>query len=173
VRHAGVVIALLLVLAAVPVGILGSDVASRRYGSGGIATAGGPGDPNSVGARIFRAGVRGDLTEIPRSVQRVPASALRMVGCARCHGTFGRGGPVPGNSWSAFAPPITYDDLVTAGYTDAGIGVAVRRGVDAHGRMLSVMMPRWDLTDRELSELIAHLKALSMAQGRGFFSRPR
>jgi len=27
--------------------------------------------------------------------------------------------------------------------------------------MLSVLMPRWDLSDQDLIELIAHLKALS------------
>jgi len=27
--------------------------------------------------------------------------------------------------------------------------------------MLSVLMPRWDLSDQKLTELIAHLKALS------------
>jgi cytochrome c553 len=162
VRHAGAVIALLLVLTGVPVGVLSADVASRiAYGSGSIAHAGGPGDPDSVGARIFRAGVRGEKTEIPRAVQRVPAGALTMAGCARCHGTFGLGGPVPVEWGSAFAPPITYDDLMQAGYTDAGIGAAVRTGIDAHGRMLSVLMPRWDLSDQEITELIAHLKALS------------
>jgi len=169
VKHAGVVVALLLVLVEVPVSILGADVWSHAYGIRGVATAGGPGKPDSVGARIFRAGVRGDLTEIPRSVQRVPAGALTMVGCARCHGTFGRGGPVPVDSSSAYAPPITYADLVTAGYTDADIGAAVRSGVDARGRMLSVMMPRWDLSEQELTELIAHLKALSVEQGHGRF----
>jgi len=162
VRHAGAVIALLLMLAGVPVGVLSADVVSRiAYGPGGVAHAGGPGDPDSVGARIYRAGVRGEKTQIPRAVQRVPASALAMAGCARCHGTFGDGGPVPVVSGSAFAPPITYDDLQAAGYTDAGIGVAARAGVDAHGRMLSVLMPRWDLSDQELTELIAHLKTLS------------
>ena len=154
--------ALLLVLTGVPVGVLSADVVSRiAYGSGSIAHAGGPGDPDSAGARIFRAGVRGEKTEIPRAVQRVPDDALAMAGCARCHGTFGLGGPVPVERGSAFAPPITYDDLMQAGHTDAGIGVAVRIGVDARGRMLSVLMPRWDLTDQELAELIAHLKALS------------
>ena len=169
-KHVGVIVALLLVLAEVPAGVLSADAWSRVYGTRGIAVAGGPGDPDSAGARIFRAGVRGDLAEIPRTVQRVPASALVMVGCARCHGTLGLGGPVPVVSGSAFAPPITYCDLVTAGYTDAGIGAAVRTGVDARGRMLSVMMPRWDMGDEELADLMAHLKALSAEQGQGRFA---
>ena len=163
-RHIGVVIALLLVLAGVPVGVLSADVVSRiAYGSTGTAHAGGPGDPESAGARIFRAGVRGQKTEIPRAVQGVPASVLTMAGCAHCHGTFGRGGPVPVESGSAFAPPITYDDLAAAGYTDAGIGAAVRTGVDVHGRTLSALMPRWDLSEQELAELIAYLKVLSQS----------
>jgi cytochrome c1 len=167
-RHVGVVIALLLVLAEVPVAIVGADIWNRvHYHTGGIAEAGGPGDPESVGARIFRAGVRDGESEIPRSVQRVPPNALSMVGCARCHGAFGGGGSVPVESGSAYAPPITYDDLMAAGYTDAGIGVAVRTGVDARGRTLSEVMPRWDLSDQEVAELIAHLKALSVPLRRG------
>ena len=169
-KHAGVAIALLLVLAEIPLGVLSADVRSRVYGIRDVATAGGPGNPDSAGARIFRAGVRGDLAEIPRSVQRVPVSALAMVGCARCHGTFGLGGPVPVASSSAFAPPITYYDLVKAGYTDAGIGAAIRTGVDARGRMLSVMMPRWDMSDQELADLTTYLKVLSAEQGHGRFT---
>jgi mono/diheme cytochrome c family protein len=173
VKHVGVIVALLLVLAEIPAGVLSADVWSRVYGTRGVATAGGPGDPDSAGALIFRAGVRGDLAEIPRTVQRVRASALAMMGCARCHGTLGLGGPVPVASGSAFAPPITYYDLVAAGYTDAGIGAAIRTGVDSRGRMLSVMMPRWDMDDEELAALLEHLKALSAEQGQGRFAPPR
>ncbi len=161
-RHTGVVLAVLVVLAGVPVGIVSADVVSRiAYGSPRVAVAGGPSDPDSPGARIFRSGARSDLTEIPRTVQGVPTESLTMYGCARCHGTWGRGGPVPVDFGNAYAPPITYDDLVAAGYTEAGIGAAVRTGVDSRGRMLSVLMPRWALSDRELTDLIAHLKALS------------
>lgn len=165
VKHAGAIAAVVLVLAGAPVGIGLADYASRiAYSSGyGISpTNAGPLGVDTAGARIFRAGVRGDLSEIPRSVRRVSAEKLTMAGCSRCHGTWGRGGPVPVPWGSAYAPPITYADLVLSGYTEETIGVAIRSGVDAHGRQLSELMPRWDLDDEELVELIPHLKAIGL-----------
>lgn len=164
--HRGIALALLLVLAGIPIGVLGAHVASRTvdtFGTYGIAASrAGPGAAATPGERIYRAGVRAGLQEVPRRVERLREGALTMVGCARCHGTEGTGGPIPVAVASAFAPPITYADCVEAGYTDSSLRIAIRDGVGSRARPLSALMPRWQLTDTELDALVAHLKALGL-----------
>jgi len=164
--HRGIALALLLVLAGIPLGVLGAHVASTAvdtFGTYGIAASrAGPGAAATQGERIYRAGVRAGLEEIPRSVERLPEGALAMVGCARCHGTYGKGGPVPVTTGSAFAPPITFADCIEAGYAEGTLRAAIRDGIGPRTRRLSALMPRWQLTEAELDALVSHLKALSM-----------
>jgi hypothetical protein len=68
------------------------------------------------------------------------------------------------------APPITYDALTGAHeehgeetaepWTDDDIARAIREGIEPDGEPLDPVMPRWDMTDREMSELIDYLKTL-------------
>lgn len=163
--HRGIALALLVVLAGIPVGVLGAGVASRTFypfGYGISPSNAGPGAALTEGERIYRAGVRGGLNEIPRRVGGITADALAMVGCARCHGTYGTGGPVPVIVGSAFAPPVTFAGCIAAGYTESTLRSAIRDGVGSHGRPLSAIMPRWHMTDAELDALVAHLKVLSL-----------
>ena len=59
------------------------------------------------------------------------------------------------------APDITYDALVKEGFTDATIGRAVRDGLDESGKPLEDAMPRWQMSDADVGEVIAYLKQLS------------
>lgn len=45
-------------------------------------------------------------------------------------------------------------------FDDAKFKKAVTEGLDEKGKRLSVWMPRWDTTDKDLDELIAYLKTL-------------
>ncbi len=98
---------------------------------------------------------------------------LRMHGgsCASCHGTDGKGGP-PIMMSDVEAPDITYDALTEREheeegeeeehppFTDRTIKRAITEGVDPAGRPLDLVMPRWEMTDEDLDELIDFLKTL-------------
>lgn len=45
-------------------------------------------------------------------------------------------------------------------YTDATLARAIREGLDSSGKPLGYLMPRFDLDDREMAELVAYLKTL-------------
>ena len=59
------------------------------------------------------------------------------------------------------APDITYDALVKEGFTDATIGRAIRDGLDESGQPLEDAMPRWQVSDVDVGEVIAYLRQLS------------
>lgn len=88
-------------------------------------------------------------------------------GCATCHGPDGKGGTVI--MMGRFtAPNITYKVLTGQAsgeedhkpYTDALIKRAITRGIDSNGDRLSQNMPRWQMSDRDLNNLIDYLKTL-------------
>jgi hypothetical protein len=46
-------------------------------------------------------------------------------------------------------------------YTDKPIERVITQGLDAEGKRLSWVMPRWHMTDRERDDLLADLKTLT------------
>jgi cytochrome c len=88
--------------------------------------------------------------------------------CANCHGDDGKGGR-EGNIVMA---DITYGTLTRslaaappwnrarAPYTDALLARAITRGVDSSGQQLDASMPRWELSELELQDLLKYLKRL-------------
>lgn len=120
--------------------------------------------PVARGEWIFRAARHPDDG---RPIRYTGGMMMRMS-CASCHGADGRGRSTP----MSLTPDITYANLTApAGmlepsgarghsYTDASIKRAITQGLDAEGATLAWPMPRWDLTDQELDDLIAYLKTL-------------
>ncbi len=97
---------------------------------------------------------------------------LRMRGgsCASCHGTDGRGG-LPIMMSDEEAPDITYDALVEEEHGDHEeeehppfnerlIKRAITEGLEPDGKPLDLVMPRWDMIDEDLDDLIDFLKTL-------------
>ncbi|MCQ1534755.1 cytochrome c [Methanosarcina sp. KYL-1] len=90
--------------------------------------------------------------------------------CVNCHGTDGKGGfPV----MMGFAVPsdIRYETLTSEEheeegeeehppYTDETIKRAIREGIDPAGEPLDLTMPRWDMSDSDLNDLLEYLKTL-------------
>lgn len=88
-------------------------------------------------------------------------------GCATCHGPDGRGGRVV-MMGSFEAPNIAYDVLTGRApgeeehrpYTDTLIKRAITRGLESDGERLNQNMPRWQMSERDLNDLIDYLRTL-------------
>lgn len=59
------------------------------------------------------------------------------------------------------------DKSLRPAYDDATLARAIRQGIDAGGRRLDPLMPRYDLSDAQVAQLIAYLKTLSDAPSPG------
>ena len=131
----------------------------------------GPGTPvpsgrfTSNGEQIFFTGTssRGTITTTggPFRFQ------MHGGGCAACHGPDGRGGTIV--MMGRFtAPNITYkvltsgmhDEETHTPYTDELIKRAITRGIESDGERLSENMPRWQMSDRDVNDVIDYLKTL-------------
>lgn len=86
--------------------------------------------------------------------------------CVSCHGVDGKGG-VPIMMSNVIPPDITYEALTSEDeyeehppYTDETIKIAIREGKDPAGEELDYAMPRWDMPDEDIDDLIEYLKTL-------------
>jgi cytochrome c oxidase subunit 2 len=107
--------------------------------------------------------------------QRIPITQGPMWlymhggGCVDCHGVNGRGG-VPVMMGLDVPSDITYDALTgeheEAGeeehppYTDETIKISIRDGLNPAGETLDPTMPRWQMSDSDLDDLLEYLKTL-------------
>jgi mono/diheme cytochrome c family protein len=94
-----------------------------------------------------------------------------MMTCANCHGPDGRGGAVQMMMGTFIAPDIRYKTLTSEEehdqgqeehppYTEDTLKRAITQGVDPAGELLAWPMPRWDISERDLNDLIDFLKTL-------------
>lgn len=88
--------------------------------------------------------------------------------CVDCHGINGRGG-LPVMMGTEIPPDITYKALTSETghgeeehppYTDEMIKTAIREGIDPAGEPLDPTMPRWQMSDSDLNDLLEYLKTL-------------
>lgn len=129
----------------------------RARGLGGAGTAA------ANGQRIYQTGRNPNGQMIGRSSIPVSEGALMMGGggCASCHGANGRGSTVTMMMGYLEAPDVTYRSLTNEGYTDARIYRAIRYGIDENGKPLDAAMPRWQMSETEVRDVVAYLKELS------------
>lgn len=135
----------------------------RGRGPGGFSTD--PDDYDSPGERIFVTGIGAE-----GGISRDPTYGPSMMGgCATCHGIDGRGRRFRMMGTTYDAPDIRYRTLTSEhgedgerepGWSDADIAKAVRTGVEPSGETLDTSMPRWDISDEDFADLLAHLKTL-------------
>jgi cytochrome c oxidase subunit 2 len=109
---------------------------------------------------------------IPRTVGGSGMMGLGMMGnatCVDCHGEDGRGGRVgmmfgevtiPDITYSALTSPRSEEGTTIPAWTNRDIGRAIRDGVEPNGQRLKSPMPRWDMTDQQLTDVIGYLKEL-------------
>lgn len=135
----------------------------------------------SNGERIYFTGTSNSGPAITAEMPGMHGMPAGMLACASCHGEDGRGGTVRMMMTTVTAPNIQYNNLTSpehseeeegehddgeaghAGhppYIDETIKRAITRGSDPAGESLHWMMPRWDMTDEQLDDLIAFLKTL-------------
>jgi mono/diheme cytochrome c family protein len=127
----------------------------------------------SNGERIYFTGVNDRGERIPFS-DGPRWLYVHGGGCAACHGPDGRGGTRV-MMGTAIPSDIRYHHLVEEEaheedegeehppYTDALIKRAIREGLDPAGRPLDRTMPRWQLSARDMEDLLGFLKDLDEA----------
>jgi cytochrome c oxidase subunit 2 len=106
--------------------------------------------------------------------QRIPFTGGPMWlsrhggGCASCHGPDGRGG-APVMMGTEIPPDIRYHHLIEEEheeeeahppYTDETIKRAITEGVEPDGETMDLTMPRWQMSERDLNDLLEFLKTL-------------
>ncbi|WP_375765775.1 ABC transporter substrate-binding protein [Archangium gephyra] len=123
------------------------------------------------GKALFLRGVTSSGAPV---VGRLGPEGVELTGsvaaCARCHGPRGKGtgegGVVAPNIQASrlFAPVSTAapgsGQWERPAYDDASLAEALRRGVSSGGRALDPVMPRFELPERELADLLAYLHRL-------------
>ena len=127
----------------------------------------------ALGKRIYHQGILPSGQPLHARVQRdVNVEGAQLV-CENCHGRSGLGQGegtlfMPAITGTALYEPreIRNEDfhvsrMVRPAYTDETLARAIRSGVDANGRVLDEMMPRYALDDDELRALGSYLKTLS------------
>jgi cytochrome c oxidase subunit 2 len=165
-------------LVLVAVGLIGLALAlavgsgATLAGDGRSSAVGGSGGFGSSGQRIYYTGLDASGRSIPRTITGRGMMGLGMMGavtCVDCHSEDGRGGLVGMMYGSIEIPDIRYSALTAArsedgttepGWSDSEIKRAIRDGIEPDGQRLRAPMPRWAMTDGELTDMIAYLKEL-------------
>jgi len=157
-------------IALVTVGLVGLG-AVWLLGLNGTSPIGG-GTFASAGQRIYYTGLDADGRAIPRTIAGGGMMGLGMMGgvaCVDCHGEDGRGGRIGMMFGAVDIPDIRYSTLTTTrsedgttipAWTESDIARAIRDGVEPDGQRLKAPMPRWNMTDTELTDVISYLKEL-------------
>ncbi len=136
------------------------------------------------GERIYRDGVLPDGSPLRGQRKDAPGVSGKDAACVNCHGRSGMGVVEA----RIVIPPITAAALFQPGerpapaadhehalptppkrnaYNDETLARAIRDGVNADGRALDFVMPRFALDDASMRAVVAHLRQLSTARTPG------
>jgi hypothetical protein len=154
---------------------------------GGVALAAPP-PVSGIGERIYREGLIAGGEPL-RGLREGAAPLLgRDAACVQCHRRSGLGtvegriviSPIAGrflfqagkriapespvHSDATHLPPTPTD---RSAYDESTLARAIREGIGANGRPLNYLMPRFELDDASMHELIAYLKSLSSGRAPG------
>jgi hypothetical protein len=132
---------------------------------------------DDLGAKLYLQGLMGDGRPLAGVRQDGPPASGAAAACVNCHQRSGLGGREGRN----YIPPVTgrylfrkpdrsggdpdlpaVEGMRTArsAYTDQTLVRAIRDGIDADGKPLSYLMPRYALDDADAAALIGYLKRL-------------
>jgi len=140
--------------------------ANAQMGQGMMGTGGtawGTGSFQSNGERIYFTATSERGTEITYTGGPGSSGWMMMGGrlaCVSCHGPYGRGGKHNmGMMYVMDAKDIRWSVLQPE-FDDEKFKLAVVKGQDPDGSLLSTDMPRWNISDDDIADLIAFLKTL-------------
>ncbi len=154
-------------------GIMDGGVNGGMMGGGG--TTGAQGYQTAAPEHQFKSnGERIYYTGVNQNGQRIIPTGgpmwLSMHGgsCVSCHGPDGKGSKqIMGCSSDTVAPNIQYSVLTGPEmaeehppYNDTTIKRAITKGIDPGGDKLEPCMPRWQMSQKDLNDVVAYLKVL-------------
>jgi cytochrome c oxidase subunit II len=164
---AGVIALTILVLTAGTMLISSVFFGPNRWMSGWFQITAGF---SSNGEQIYKTGTSRTGPRITSRMEGMHGMANRRLACASCHGEYGEGGTFRMMMGVYEAPNIQYQVLTNEAhadeheehgpYTDETLKRAITEGLDADGQPLEWVMPRWNMTDAQLDDLIAYLKTI-------------
>ncbi|RIK90036.1 MAG: cytochrome C, partial [Proteobacteria bacterium] len=147
------------------------------------ASAADPGAAADAGRRLYREGVLPSGAPLEATAAGDVPLRGGAAACASCHGRSGLGYPEGDRVPLAITAPALYTgrwierrELYAArhtgpgtrpAYDDASLARALRDGVDAAGRPLDALMPRYRVDDDALRGLVAYLRTLGAAPAPG------
>lgn len=101
---------------------------------------------------------------------------MHPIACVNCHGPEGKGGRVSMMMSYFDVPDITWDSLTQEErheekldkeaheehppYTEETLRRAITRGIDPAGEPLDEQMPRWQMSEQDLNDLLDFIKTL-------------
>lgn len=93
---------------------------------------------------------------------------MMAMGCTACHGTNGDGprtrmlvsSNITERSRTDPSGMVEPDGCCGPTDTDDQFAQAITQGIDAEGQLLAWPMPRWQMADQELNDLLTYLKTL-------------
>lgn len=90
---------------------------------------------------------------------------MHRIACASCHRENGKGGRTFLMMWDFDTPNITWEHLTGEHedhppYTEESVKEAITEGIEPNGEEMSELMPRWQMADEDLDDLIEFLKTL-------------
>ncbi len=127
------------------------------------------------GARIYYTGTNsnGDRIRYRGGTTFGGMMMGQQLACASCHGTEGRGGTHFMRMQRMDAPDIRWETLASGehgghegdeqgegAYDEAAFKLALTEGIEPGGGSLSKDMPRWEMSDEDIRDLIEFLKTL-------------
>jgi len=130
-------------------------------GSGG--TAWGTGAFRSNGERIYFTATSDRGTEITYTGGPISSGWMMMGGrlaCVSCHGPDGRGGRHSMGMMQVMDSKDIRWSVLQPEFDAEKFKLAVVKGQDPDGTLLKPDMPRWNISDDDLADLIAFLKTL-------------
>ncbi|MES2295482.1 MAG: c-type cytochrome [Pseudomonadota bacterium] len=151
------------------------------------------------GQQLYLEGrVAGEAPITATTQNDIPFSGAQ-ISCVSCHRSSGYGGSEGGNYVLPITGPTLFHPReldrtkifnklfkenqtskfdarlrspgMRAAYTDSTLAGAIRTGVDPAGRVLNRLMPRYQLSERDMGDLIAYLRTLSAQPDAGVDSK--
>ena len=156
-----IAIALLIIVSALL--LAGCVLSNKLVGSGG--TAWGVGAFGSNGERIYFTSTSERSTEItyaggPASNGWMMMGRDGRLACASCHGPDGRGGEHSMGMMQVMDAPDIRWSVLEGEFDPEKFRLAVVEGEDPDGTQLNTDMPRWNIGNDDLADLIDYLKTL-------------